>query len=76
MVDERWLGKVPDEHVWELRKGERRAVCRRALHPLGIELVLEVNGVLRYSKVARTVAEARAEAERMRESMVERGWSN
>lgn len=74
MVDPQWLGKVPDEGLWELWKGERRAVCYRALHPLGIELVVEVNGDLRYAKVERTVAAARAEATRMRESLLSRGW--
>jgi hypothetical protein len=75
MVDPRWLGKIPDEHLWELRKGDRRAVLRRALHPLGIELILDVNGDLRYAKVERTVEDARGEAERMRESLIARGWA-
>jgi hypothetical protein len=64
----------PDEHLWTLRKGRLTAECFQALHPLGLELRLAVNGDTVRTGVARSVEEARAESQRMRDALYGRGW--
>ena len=63
-----------DEQVWRLTKGRRVAVCWRRLHPLGLELRVDVNGDTMRTTVARTIEEARAECSRMYALMLDRGW--
>jgi len=64
-----------DEHLWTLRKGQRTAVCAQALHPLGLELRLTVDGETLRTEVARSVEEGRAASERMRDLFRSKGWT-
>lgn len=64
----------PDEQLWTLRHGRHTAVCWQRLHPLGLELRLDVNRDTMRSAVARTVDEARTASDEMRNAMLARGW--
>jgi len=63
-----------DEELWRLTKDTRTAVCSQRLHPLGLELRIDVDGDTRMTRVSRSVDEAWAERERLRMSMEAKGW--
>jgi hypothetical protein len=64
----------PDERLWTLRHGRYTAVCWQRLHPLGLELRLDVNRDTMRTAVARTVEEAREASAQMRAAMLAKGW--
>lgn len=70
-------GFVPpaDERLWLLTKGTKTAACWQSLHPLGLELRLEVDYEVRRTRVARTVDEARAESARWLDLMLMKCWA-
>jgi hypothetical protein len=61
--------------VWTLRKQQRTLVARLAVHALGLELILEMDGEVRYTAIARSRAMAMDEADRMRDTLLARGWT-
>lgn len=71
-------GFIPpaDERLWLLTKGTKTAACWQSLHPLGLELRLEVDYELRRTRVARTVDEARSRSGVWRALMLTKGWGN
>lgn len=66
----------PDEKLWTMRHGRHVAVCWETLHPLGLELRLDVNGDTMRTAVAKTVAEAREASVHMREALIAKGWTD
>ena len=48
--------------MWCLRKGTRTAVCWQRLHPLGLELRIDVNGDTLRTTVGKTVEGAREQS--------------
>lgn len=64
----------PDEKLWTLRHGRHTAVCWQRLHPLGLELRLDVNRDTMRTAVVKTVEEARAASAQMRDAMQAKGW--
>jgi len=65
----------PDEELWRLTKGRRVAVCWQRVHPLGLELRLDVNGDTMRTTVERTEQAAREQSAYMRQAMLDKGWS-
>ena len=65
----------PDERLWSMTHGRHTAVCVQRLHPLGLELRLDVNGDTMRSAVATSVAEAQEASEKMREALRAKGWT-
>jgi hypothetical protein len=63
-----------DEELWRLKKGTRTAVCWRRLHPLGVELRLDVNGDTMRTTVEKTSEAARQQSAHMHTAMVAQGW--
>lgn len=63
-----------DEELWRLKKGSRTAVCWQRLHPLGVELRLEVNGDAMRTTVEKTTAGVHEQSAHMRAAMVAQGW--
>lgn len=72
----RYATPPPDELLWTLHKGRLTAECYQSLHPLGLELRLEVNRDTVRTAVARTVQESRAKSAEMRAAMLAKGWLN
>lgn len=64
-----------DTELWRLTKGRRTAVCWQRLHPLGLELRIDVNRDTMRTTVARTEDEARTESARVHALMLEKGWT-
>jgi len=64
-----------DETLWVLHKGPRTAVLWQSLHPLGLELRLDVDGEMVRTRVEKTVHQAREATVQMRAAMVGKGWS-
>jgi hypothetical protein len=64
----------PPDTGWRLEKGARRAACRVEPHPLGLELVIEVDGEIVRTEVARTAAAAAGRTDELRAAFLERGW--
>ena len=69
-------GAVPpaDEELWRLTKGRRTAVLWQRLHPLGLELRLDVNGDTMRTTLEKTVEGARKQSAHMREALLAKGW--
>ena len=63
-----------DAKVWEVKKATRTAVLWR-LHPLGLELRLDVNGDMRSTTVEKTVHAAREVSAHMRTVLLQKGWA-
>lgn len=63
-----------DEALWRLKKGTRTAVCWQRLHPLGVELRLDVNGDTMRTTVEQTRAAALQQSAHMHAAMVAQGW--
>ncbi len=68
------MNPTPDP-AWRLEKGARRAACRVEPHPLGLELVIEVDGDIVRTEVARTPGAAAARAADLRAAFEGKGWS-
>ena len=69
-------GAVPPsaEELWRLTKDRRVAVCLQSLHPMGLELRIDVNGDTLRTTVERTADDARVQSEYMRAAMLAKGW--
>jgi hypothetical protein len=63
-----------DEQLWTLRKNARTAVLWQALHPLGLELRLDVAGDTVRTRVEKSVHQARDATVHMRAAMLTKGW--
>lgn len=63
-----------DQRLWALRHGRHTAVCWQRLHPMGLELRLDVNRDTIRTAVASTEEEARAASMQMRDAMLAKGW--
>lgn len=70
---ERWHTPENLGDAWVLRNGENVARCFLVRHPLGWELRLITNDLLR-SQVCRTTEEILQTHEQWKAAMVERGW--
>jgi hypothetical protein len=64
----------PDERLWTMRHGRHTAVCWECLHPLGLELRLNINGDTMRTTVAKTVEDARAASADMHQALLAKGW--
>jgi hypothetical protein len=71
----RRIHPADDEKVWEVKKGTRTAVLWQRLHPLGLELRLDVNGDMRSTTVEKTVHAAREVSAHMRAVLLQKGWA-
>lgn len=60
--------------LWQLRKAARAVVCIAQAHPLGLEVVAEVDGEIVRTQVARTADEAEAVAVQWRAAFTAKGW--
>ena len=61
--------------LWQLRKAVRTAACIAQAHPLGLEVVAEVDGEVVRTQVTRTADEAEAVAADWRAAFVGKGWA-
>lgn len=61
--------------LWQLRKAAREALCCAQAHPLGLEVVAEVDGETMRTQVARTPDEADAVAAEWRAAFAAKGWA-
>jgi hypothetical protein len=63
--------------LWSLLHGNRCvvAVVRQWSYVPGLELLITLNGALRWARFYRDASELEAEAERKRQQMTQRGWT-
>ncbi len=59
---------------WALQKGTRHATCRIVPHPLGVEVVVEVDHELMLTQVHRQEADADIHAATLEDQFREKGW--
>ena len=63
--------------MWTLRSrsGARAATCDVRRHPLGLELMVEIDGDPYFTQVHRDVASLDDEAEALKSRLLSRGWA-
>lgn len=65
---------LADEQLWTLRKNARTAVLWQALHPLGLELRLHVDGDTVRTRIEKSVHQVRDATVHMRAAILTKGW--
>ena len=73
------LGEGPPTRrvpLWTLIKAGQTATCVAQSHPLGLELVSEVDGEIRRTEVVRSGQDRQALADRWRAAFLAKGWMN
>ena len=68
-------GDPLDKHLWSLTRGRSIATCWERADAIGLELRVDVDGILRHRRVVTTRARALSDSLRWRALMVGRGWA-
>jgi hypothetical protein len=67
---------VNDRPLWTLQRGDRRAqAIARPVRGMGVELVISVDGELRWSQLYRGGIGVGMAAAEKRQSLLDRGWT-